>query len=250
MRKGIILAGGKGKRLHPITKVISKQLIPIYDKPLIFYPLSILIDIGIKEILIICVPEDLNTFKKLLNPIKTKAKFFYAVQKKPSGLPEAFKIGKNFIKNDPVTLILGDNIFYNKNFFKMTKKAFKDDKNATIFLKKVNNPKDFGILSVNKYNKIQIVEKPKKPKSNLAITGLYFFPKDVIKKVYLLKPSKRGETEITELINIYVKENRINIINVKNSIWLDTGTPERLLLASNKVRNYKINKRIIIGNLN
>ena len=250
MRKGIILAGGKGKRLHPITKVISKQLIPIYDKPLIFYPLSILLDIGIKEILIICVPEDIKIFKKLIKSIKINVKISYAVQKKPNGLPEAFKIGKNFIKNDPVTLILGDNIFYHKNLLKMTKRAFNDDKNTTILVKKVNNPKDFGILYINKYNKIKIVEKPKKPKSNLAITGLYFFPNDVIRKVYLLKPSSRGETEITELINLYVKEKRINIVNIKNTIWLDTGTPERLLLASNKIRNYKINKRIVIGNLN
>ena len=249
MRKGIILAGGKGKRLHPITKVISKQLIPVYDKPLIFYPLSILINLGIKDILIICVPEDVKILKKLLIPLKLSVNIKFAIQKKPNGLPEAFKIGKNFISKFANVLILGDNIFYNKNLLKIISNAFNDKENATIFVKKVLNPKEFGVISFDKDKKINIKEKPKNPKSKLAITGLYFFPSDVHKKAKLLKPSIRGETEITDLIKIYAKENRLNIVNLNKTIWLDTGTPERLLFASNKIRNFKIKKRIIIGNL-
>ncbi len=249
MRKGIILAGGKGKRLHPITKVISKQLVPVYDKPLIFYPLSILINLGIKDILVICVPEDVKIFKKLITPLKLNVKIRFATQKKPNGLPEAFKIGKNFISKYANVLILGDNIFYNKNLLEITKNAFNDEENATIFVKQVMKPKEFGVISFDKNKKINIDEKPKKPKSNLAITGLYFFPSDVSKKVKLLKPSKRGETEITDLIKIYASENRLNIVKLNKTIWLDTGTPDRLLFASNKIRNFKIKKRIIIGNL-
>ena len=251
MRKGIILAGGKGKRLHPITKVISKQLIPVYDKPLIFYPLSTLIEIGIKDILIICISSDLKYFKKLTDPIKKKKKIkiSFKTQKKPNGLPEAFKIGKSFIGKSDVALILGDNIFYNENFFNIVRNSISDKFRASIFLKKVKNPKEFGVIS-NYKNNIHIEEKPKKPKSNTVITGLYFFPNDVCKKVLKLKPSKRGETEITDLIKIYIKLNNINLVNLKNTIWLDTGTPENLLKASNLIFKIKKDKGISIGNLN
>jgi len=249
MRKGIVLAGGKGKRLHPITKVISKQLVPVYDKPLIFYPLSILIELGIKDILIICLPEDLNIFKKLILPLKLKSvKISFEVQVKPNGLPEAFKIGKKFIGNSPVTLILGDNIFYIKNLKKIIRKYFNDHINASIFVKKVKNPNDFGIIYKDK-NITKIIEKPKNPKSDKAITGLYFFPNNVCKKVLELKPSKRGETEITDLINKYLYSNNLNIVVLKNTMWLDTGTAERLLTASNKVRSLQKDKGIYIGKL-
>lgn len=249
MRKGIILAGGKGKRLHPITIAISKQLVPVYDKPLIYYPLSILINLGIKEILIICVPEDVKIFKKLLMPLKLDVNLKFVSQKSPDGLPEAFKIGKSFINNFANILILGDNIFYDKNFLKITKNAFEDKENATIFVKKVSNPKDFGVVSYDKNKKIICEEKPKKPKSKLAITGLFFFPKDVIKKVKNLKPSKRGETEIIDLLKMYANENRLKIVKLNKTLWLDTGTPDRLLFASNKIRNFQTKKRLIIGNL-
>ncbi len=249
MRKGIILAGGKGKRLHPITIAISKQLVPVYDKPLIYYPLSILINLGIKEILIICVPEDIKIFKKLLMTLKLDVDLKFIGQKNPNGLPEAFKIGKSFINNSENILILGDNIFYDKNFLKITNNAIEDRENATVFVKKVSNPKDFGVISYNKYKKLIFEEKPNNPKSNLAITGLFFFPKDVIKKVKKLKPSKRGETEIIDLLKIYAHENRLKVIKLRKTLWFDTGTPERLLFASNKIRNFKIKKRLVIGNL-
>ncbi len=250
MRKGIILAGGKGKRLHPITKVFSKQLVPIYDKPLIFYPLSTLIDIGIKDILIICVPTDVKFFKKIIDSLSLKnINISYKGQKIPNGLPEAFKIGKKFIGKSEVVLILGDNIFYHKKLSQVTKKYFNDKDKASIFFKKVKNPQEFGVLSKIK-NKINIEEKPKVPKSNKAITGLYFFPNNVCKLVLKLKPSKRGETEITDLIRIYIEQNKINLIDLKNTIWFDTGTPENLLKAANFVFKLQKEKRIYIGNLN
>ena len=249
MRKGIILAGGKGNRLHPITKVISKQLVPVFDKPLIFYPLSTLIQLGIKEILIICVPSDLKYFKKLINTLELKGiKIIFKIQKKPNGLPEAFKIGKKFIGNSAVTLILGDNIFYNKNLGKILQKYLLDINNASIFVKKVKKPNDFGVITKIK-KRIHIQEKPKKPKSRNAITGLYFFPNDVCKFASFLEPSSRGETEITDLIKKYIDQSKINIVNLKNTIWLDTGTPERLLKASNLVYKLKKQKGLSVGNL-
>lgn len=249
MRKGIILAGGKGKRLHPITKVISKQLIPVYDKPLIFYPLSVLIKIGITDILIICVPTDLKIFKKLIHDLRLKnIKISFKSQKKPNGLPEAFKIGKKFIGKSDVALILGDNIFYNKDLNSIINKYIYEKNTASIFIKKVKKPNEFGVITKTSSG-INIEEKPKRPKSNNVITGIYFFPNDVCKKVLKLKFSSRGETEITDLIKIYINENRINLVNLKNTIWLDTGNPDNLLKASNIIYKLKKNKKISVGNL-
>ena len=200
-RKGIILAGGIGSRLHPLTQVISKQLLPVFDKPMIYYPLSTLMLAGIKEIAIISTPLDLPKFKKLLGSGKQWGlKLTYLEQKKPNGIAEAFILAEKFIKDSPCCLILGDNIYHGNNFSKILKEADNDDENSTVFTYQVKDPERFGILNLDKKGKpAKIIEKPKSPKSNLAITGLYFFPKGVSSKAKKLKPSKRGELEISDL---------------------------------------------------
>ena len=235
-RKGIILAGGIGSRLHPLTRVISKQLLPIFDKPMIYYPLSTLMLAEIKEIAIISTPLDLPKFKKLLGSGKKWGlKLTYLEQKKPNGIAEAFILAEKFIKDSPCCLILGDNIYYGNNFSKILKEADNDYENSTVFTHQVKDPERFGILNLdNKGRPAQIIEKPKSPKSNLAITGLYFFPKDVCSKAKKLKPSKRGELEISDLNQSYIKDKKLKVKMLNRGFtWLDTGTFDSLLEASN-----------------
>ena len=229
--KAIILAGGKGTRLSPLTKVLNKQLLPLYDKPLIFYPLSVLMLAGIKEILIITNKGETNLFKKILgNGENFGIKIFYKEQKKPNGLPEAFIIGEKFIKNQSVALILGDNFFYGQGFTNRIKEKIKENRGATIFTYIVNNPKDYGIIELDKNNKIKnILEKPKKTKSRLAITGFYLFDKNVIDFSKQLKPSKRKELEIVDLIKKYFKKKTLDAEFMgRGSAWLDTGNVQNL----------------------
>ncbi len=236
--KGIILAGGSGTRLYPITKGISKQLMPVYDKPMIYYPLSILMRAGINEILIISTEKDLPRFKDLLgNGDDIGIKFEYIVQPSPDGLAQAFILGENFIEDDNVCLILGDNIYYGAGFNKMLNNAVinAEKKNyATVFGSYVNDPERYGVVNFDEEGKaLEIEEKPLSPKSNYAVTGLYFYPNDVIKKSKEVKPSNRGELEITSLNQMYLEEERLNVeIMGRGYAWLDTGTHESLLEAS------------------
>jgi glucose-1-phosphate thymidylyltransferase len=239
--KGLILAGGSGSRLFPITKGTSKQLLSIYDKPMIYYPLSVLMIAGIREILIISNPENLPNFKKLFNNGRDLGlRISYLEQKNPDGIAQAFTIGKNFIKNDDVCLVLGDNIFYGKGFTGLLNSAKRNLKinKATIFGYNVNNPSDFGIASfdINK-NLIEIEEKPKLPKSNTAVVGLYFYPNNVVKIASEIQPSKRGEFEISSVNQFYLdnKDLKIEILG-RGFTWLDTGTHDSLLEASNFIK--------------
>ncbi len=244
-RKGIILSGGLGTRLFPSTIVTSKQLLPIYDKPMIYYPLSILMLAEIRDILIIVTPRDLLQFKNLLGDgRKFGIKISYVVQKKPKGLAEALLISKKFLNGSPSVLILGDNIFYGSDL----EKLLIDNSNqytlgATIFAYHVNNPKDYGIISFNNQGNVkEIIEKPKKPKSNYAVTGLYFYDENASKYASQLKPSKRGELEITDLNKIYLKKNLLKVVKLgRGNAWLDTGMHENIMEASNFI--YNIEKR-------
>ncbi len=227
IKKGIILAGGTGTRMSPLTKAVNKQLLPIYDKPLIYYPMSVLMLSGIKDILIIVNKGQLAQFKKILpNQNNLGVKITYAEQKYPKGLPDAFLVGKNFIGKSNVALILGDNFFYGQSFTKKLKECVKLKKGATIILHPVSNPSSYGIANINKKNKItKIIEKPKKTSSNLAVTGLYFFDNDVIKYSKNLKPSKRKEIEIVDLLNKYKKKGKLySKFLGRGGAWLDTGS--------------------------
>ncbi len=235
IKKGIILAGGYGTRLGPLAKAVNKQLLPLYDKPLIFYPLSVLMLAGIKNILIIANKGEKSNFVKLLGDgSELGIKITFLEQNKPRGLPEAFIIGEKFIKRDNVVLILGDNFFYGQGFTNRLKTALYKNKGATIFTYIVNNPSDYGILEKDKRNKIKkIVEKPSKPKSNLAITGLYFFNHRVVDFSKTLKLSKRNELEIVDLLNIYLKNKSLRSEFMgRGSAWLDTGNAKTLFNAS------------------
>ena len=234
IKKGIILAGGKGSRLSPLTKVINKQLLPLYDKPLIYYPLSILMLSGIRDVLIITNPNEDKNFKNILgNGLNFGIKIQYIEQKKPNGFPEAFIIGEKFINKENIALILGDNFFYGQGFTKRLKEKTKIKSGATIFTYQVNNPQDYGVAEIKKNRVFSIEEKPKKPKSNHAITGLYFFDKNVTNYSKTLKPSKRGELEITDLLNKYLKKRRLNSVFMgRGSAWLDTGSIENLFESS------------------
>lgn len=252
--KGIVLAGGAGTRLSPLTTVTSKQLLPIYDKPMIFYPLSILMLAKIKDILIISTPQDLPNFKKLLGDgSKFGIKLTYKEQAKPEGLAQAFTIGEEFIDGDSCAMILGDNIFYGNGITKLLSKA-KDNANngfATIFGYHVNDPERFGIVEFNdKGEVLSLEEKPKQPKSNYCVTGLYFYPKGVSSNAKKVKPSNRGELEITDLNKIYLKSNKIKVeLLGRGFAWLDTGTFESLAEATNYVRMIQNRQNIQISAL-
>ncbi len=236
IRKGIILAGGLGSRMSPLTKAINKQLLPLYDKPLIFYPLSILMLAGIKDILIIVSKGQLGQFRKIL-PEKNNLgiKITYKEQPKPAGLPQAFTIGEKFIGKDNVSLILGDNFFYGQSLTNTLKKNLKFKTGAKIFLHPVKNPHDYGVANINTKKKvIRLKEKPKITQSNLAVTGLYFFDNKVIEFSKKLKPSKRGEFEIIDLLNIYRKKNKLKAEFIgRGGAWLDTGNIDDFYNASN-----------------
>lgn len=239
--KGIILAGGAGTRLYPITKAISKQLLPIYDKPMIYYPLSVLMLAGIKDILIISTRSDLFLYERLLGTGETLGmKFQYKIQETPRGLADAFILGKDFIGKDSVVLILGDNIFYGQGLsttLRQSRETVEKTKNAVIFGYYVKAPTAYGVVEFDdKWKAISIEEKPAKPKSNYAVPGLYFYPNDVIQKAENTKPSARGEIEITSVNNDYMNEDRLKVqLLGRGSAWLDTGTYDGLLEASNYV---------------
>ena len=229
IKKGIILAGGTGSRMSPLTKAVNKQLLPIYDKPLIYYPLSVLMLSGIRELLIIVNKGQINQFKKILPSGENLGiKISYAEQTYPKGLPDAFQIGKNFIGKDGVVLILGDNFFYGQSLTKILKKCLKLNQGATVILHPVKNPSLYGVASINNKNKVvKIIEKPKKFVSNLAITGLYFFDNKVVKYSENLKPSKRKEIEIVDLLNKYKKNNKLSAKFIsRGGAWLDAGSIE------------------------
>ncbi|WP_195483564.1 glucose-1-phosphate thymidylyltransferase RfbA [Fusobacterium varium] len=234
--KGIILAGGSGTRLHPLTRSVSKQILPVYDKPMIYYPLSVLMLAGIKEILVISTPRDIECFKELLGDgSKVGLKMEYAVQEKPNGLAEAFIIGEKFIKKDNVALVLGDNIFFGQGFSPKVQKAASLEKGAEIFGYLVKDPREYGVVEFDKdKNVLSLEEKPEKPKSKYAIPGLYFYDNTVVEKAKNLKPSKRGELEITDLNKLYLAEGnlKVNLLG-RGFAWLDTGTHKNLLHASN-----------------
>jgi len=238
IKKGIILAGGHGKRMSPLTKAVNKQLLPIYDKPLIFYPLSVLLLAGIKDILIIVNKGQLAQFKKILPDGKNLGiKISFAQQEQPRGLPEAFKIGEKFIGKDNVALILGDNFFYGQSLTEKLKKCTKLKTGAKVLLHTVSNPSQYGVVKINKNNKIlNIIEKPKKFFSNLAVTGLYFFDNNVIKYTKTLKFSKRNETEIVDLLKKYNKKNKLTAEFIgRGAAWLDAGSIEDFYNASSFV---------------
>ena len=239
IKKGIILAGGLGTRLSPLTKPISKQLLPIYDKPLIFYPLSVLMLCNIRDVLIIVKKGEKENFEKVFgNGNDLGIKINYKEQLSPKGIPDAFIVGENFIKNSNIALILGDNFFYGQGLSEILRKSFSLKNGACIFTYPINNPENFGIVEkIRGSKKLKIIEKPKKTKSNRAITGLYIFDNSVVKYSKSIKTSKRNETEIVDLINIYNKKNKLKVTDLgRGSTWLDTGTIESLLAASNYVQ--------------
>lgn len=239
--KGIILAGGHGSRLYPLTQTTSKQLLPVYDKPMIYYPLSTLMMFGIRELLIISTPEDTPRLERLLGDGRRLGMHLsYAVQEKPEGIAQAFLIGSEFIGQDDVALILGDNIFYMGEQIKTFKTEVERNKNvlATVFAYHVSDPERFGVVEFDQNRMaVSIEEKPSAPKSNYALVGLYFYPGDVVRKARALVPSARGELEITDLNNLYLQESRMKVIPMKRgNAWLDAGTPQSLIEASNFVR--------------
>ena len=234
--KGIILAGGSGSRLYPLTTIISKQLLPVYDKPMIYYPLSTLMLFGIKDILIISTPQDTPNIEKLFgNGSRLGLHLEYKIQEEPKGIAQAFTIGADFIGNDDVCLILGDNIFYMGEQLNLFRNEIANNPGGTVFGYHVSDPERFGVVEFDKnFHAVSIEEKPKQPKSNYAVVGLYFYKSDVVEKANNLKPSARGELEITDLNRLYLEEGRLNVLTMRRgNAWLDAGTPQSLLEASN-----------------
>ena len=249
-RKGIILAGGSGTRLLPLSKAISKQLMPIYDKPMIYYPLSILMLSGIREILIITTPQDLEIFTRLLGDgSKWGLTLKYKVQKKPNGLAEAFLIGDKFIDNSPCAMILGDNLFYGQNLSKQLQSINKNINGATIFAYQVQDPERYGVVKFDEYkNVINLIEKPRIKISNFAVTGLYFYDETVVDKVKELSPSSRGELEITDLNNLYLKEKKLKVeVFGRGVAWFDTGTFDSLQEAGAFIKTLENRQNLKVG---
>ena len=249
IRKGIILAGGSATRLYPLTLAISKQIMPVYDKPMIYYPLSVLMQADIKEVLIISTPRDIVIFKELLGSgEKWGMRFSYAIQEKPRGLAEAFLIGEDFIGRDNVAMILGDNMFYGERLEKLLKKANQREEEATIFGYYVKDPRAYGVVEINEEgHAISIEEKPEKPKSNYAVPGLYFYTNDVVKMAKQVKPSARGELEITAINEMYMRQGKLTVEKLGRAMtWFDTGTHDALLETASFVQTIQKRQGLLI----